>query len=192
MDAADSLLVLDLDETLVHTREEPLHRQADLRFAEYHVYKRPHLEHFLRSCSELYRLALWSAGGADYVMDMRWRILPSEISPLFVWSNERCIKRRDFDMDRLFYIKDLNKTKRFGFSLQRTLLVEDTPTNCSRQYGNAVYVKPYEGDAEDDELLKLAEYLRKLHKEPNFRAVEKRSWRSQATCVASIEQGELP
>ena len=46
-------------------------------------------------------------------------------------------------------------------------------------YGNAVYVRPYEGDdqADDDELSKLAAYLRGLSGEPDFRRIEKRGWR---------------
>jgi len=41
------LLVLDLDETLVFSTEQELHRPADLRVAGYHVYKRPYLDAFL-------------------------------------------------------------------------------------------------------------------------------------------------
>jgi hypothetical protein len=40
------LLILDLDETLIHASEEQLDREADFRVFGYHVYIRPHLEPF--------------------------------------------------------------------------------------------------------------------------------------------------
>lgn len=43
------LLILDLDETLIHATEQP-EREADFQIFHYHVYKRPYLEEFfLRS-----------------------------------------------------------------------------------------------------------------------------------------------
>jgi RNA polymerase II subunit A small phosphatase-like protein len=68
--------------------------------------------------------------------------------------------------------------KRRGYSLERTLIVDDTRHKVSRQYGNAVYIEPFEGQREDRELAYLLEYLRKIRDEENFRTLEKRKWRS--------------
>ncbi len=43
-----ALLILDLDETLIHSSSKELGRQCDFRVFDFHVYKRPHLEHFLQ------------------------------------------------------------------------------------------------------------------------------------------------
>ena len=41
------LLVLDLDETLIHATESALERKADFRTELYHVYIRPYINDFL-------------------------------------------------------------------------------------------------------------------------------------------------
>ncbi|MEM7315243.1 MAG: NIF family HAD-type phosphatase, partial [Planctomycetota bacterium] len=40
------LLILDLDETLIHGSEVRLHRVEDFVVGPFHVYKRPHLGKF--------------------------------------------------------------------------------------------------------------------------------------------------
>lgn len=77
------------------------------------------------------------------------------------------------------YIKDLKKVKRLGYSLERILFIDDTPGKMARNYGNAVYVTPFEGDEQDDELERLADYLSTIRNEPNFRWLEKRGWRNR-------------
>lgn len=171
------LLVLDLDETLVHTREEPLDRSPDFRILDFHVYKRPHVDRFLKEMSSFYQLAVWSAASRSYVELTVARLMPPAVEPVFVFSSERCTRRFDYDIGRHYQIKNLKKVKRKGFDLRRVLIVEDSPENVTRNYGNAVYVRAFEGDLNDDELLKLSEYLALLSSEPDFRAVEKRGWR---------------
>ena len=80
-----------------------------------------------------------------------------------------------------YFVKDLRKVKRLGFDLSRVLVVDDTPQKLERNYGNALYVQPYFGDAADDELPKLASYLRTLVASEDVRQVEKRGWRYSAT-----------
>jgi len=178
-----TLLVLDVDETLVHTvdttKESLPDRPADFLFGKnYHVYLRPHLQTFLGRCESRYTLAVWSAGGRAYIDFLLPRLFKNPHSLAFAWSSNRCGFRR-LETGEAFAIKDLKKVKKRGFRLERTLLVEDTPANGSRQYGNVVAVRPYMGEQDDDELLKLATYLEKLYHRPNFRTVEKRGWRSR-------------
>jgi RNA polymerase II subunit A small phosphatase-like protein len=56
--------------------------------------------------------------------------------------------------------------------------VDDTPGKCRRNYGNAIYPKEYLGNAEDDELPQLLEYLLQLKDAGNVRTIEKRNWRN--------------
>src|SRR5262245_59077006 len=60
------LVILDLDETLVHGTEHPLARPADLRVGPYFVYQRPHLTSFLSALRERCSLAIWTSAGRDY------------------------------------------------------------------------------------------------------------------------------
>ena len=61
----------------------------------------------------------------------------------------------------------------------RVLIVDDTRHKVSRNYGNAIYVSPYEGADDDNELHQLARYLNSLRYEANFHRIEKRGWRTK-------------
>ncbi|NNB90640.1 HAD family hydrolase [Corallococcus exiguus] len=97
------LLILDLDETLVHASEKPLSREADFQALGYFVHVRPHLEPFLRECAARFRLAIWSAGADKYVAELVKRIVPPELELDFVWGRSRCT----YGFDRGRYLKTL-------------------------------------------------------------------------------------
>ena len=173
------LLVLDLDECLIYGADAEMHRTADLRVGPYHVYCRPHVAEFLNGAAEWYELAVWSSASTDYVGGITSQIRPVSVSWKFVWARERCTPRMDAETRENVYLKDLRKVKRLGYSLERILFVDDTPQKLARNYGNAIYVSPFEGADDDTELPKLLRFLESIHKEPNFRKIEKRGWRSR-------------
>lgn len=176
------LLVLDLDEALVHAEEKgkpQLGRSPDFTTSDYVVYKRPHLAEFLSRMWKLYDLAVWSAAGTLYVNRVVEEIFADQRQPVFVFSGVRTTRRFDHDRMEPYYIKDLKKVRKRGFDLRRVLIADDLERNAERNYGNAVYLKEFNGELEDDELLLLAEYLEQLADKPNFRTIEKRYWRSE-------------
>ncbi|WP_223642971.1 NIF family HAD-type phosphatase [Corallococcus sp. EGB] len=185
------LLVLDLDETLVHASEKPLAREADFQVLGYFVHMRPHLEAFLRECAARFRLAIWSAGDDRYVAEIVKRIVPPELELDFVWGRSRCTYaldrsgvQRDGFLDasaHYDWVKKLHKLKRRGYRLERVLIVDDSPAKCIHNHGNAIYVREYEGQRHDTELLDLARYLAMLADVDNVRRIEKRNWRKQLT-----------
>lgn len=174
------LLILDIDETLIHGREEPLDRAADFRAELFHIYVRPHIGEFLKSISNDYDLACWSSATQDYLDIILNHIMSGLKPPLFVWDRKRCIRRFDFTLQEEYFLKDLKKVKRAGFDLNRVLILEDEPRKVNRHFGNAIYVKPYLGSVEDMELPKLAKYLLSISQTENFRTLEKRNWRASA------------
>jgi RNA polymerase II subunit A small phosphatase-like protein len=174
------LLVLDLDETLVHATEQPLGRPPDFTAGPYSVYRRPHLGEFLRNCSGLFDLAFWSSAGDAYVAAVVSAILPAGVRPVLAWGRSRCVRRLDPETREDYFVKDLGKVRRQGYNLNRILAVDDSPRKLERHYGNAVYVRPYLGEPEDAELVLLARYLASLHTAENVRGLEKRGWREQA------------
>ena len=182
------LLILDLDETLIHARMASLERPADFSLFGYHIYKRPHLSEFIQQCSELFYLAVWSSASDDYVKEVVRKIFPKPEILRFVWGRSRATLRRNidpdyrhnsYDPDHMYYLKRLKKVKRLGWDLEKMLIVDDTPEKCLENYGNAIYPKPYEGDQNDNELELLAAYLGTLANAPNVRAIEKRLWRQK-------------
>ena len=170
------LLILDLDETLIYGAEKEGPRPCDFRVGPFHVHKRPHLDEFLRGMGKLFNLAVWSSASSDYVAAIAARILPSELDWAFVWSRESCTVKRNLETFETEYIKDFKKVKRAGYDLARVLIVDDTRHKVARNYGNAIYVVPFEGDPGDEELPPLLKYLETLVGVENFRTIEKRGW----------------
>lgn len=185
------LLILDLDETLIHATAEEIDSDFDFQVFQYFVYKRPGLSEFLTSCALHFKLAVWSSASDDYVQQIVRRIFPAAISPEFVWGRSRCTRFRLPEVDeqgllsldyasRHEFAKRLKEVSRRGFNLKRTLIVDDTPEKVSQHYGNAIYIRPFTGSKDDTELGRLAGYLLKLKDAENFRTIEKRSWRQQS------------
>jgi len=182
------LLILDLDETLILATELPLERAPDFTLYGYHVYRRPWLAEFLAICARNFELAVWSSASDAYVEGIVARIFPDPSALHFVWGRSRATLRRSTvgeygdlldPWDHQHYLKPLAKVKRAGWRLERVLIVDDTPAKCIRNYGNAVYARPWEGEEDDVELRLLAEYLPGLSKVANVRTIEKRRWRER-------------
>ncbi|MDN5211909.1 HAD family hydrolase [Fulvivirgaceae bacterium BMA12] len=175
------LLILDLDETLIHATKDPLDTEPDFQYADYFVYLRPNLSPFLKTVNEKFKLAIWSSADDKYVEDIISRIKPSEIEFQFIWGRSRCTYRRDYDLDEYVYEKRLKKVKKQGFKLEQILIIDDSPNKTRDNYGNAIYVHPFEGDSKDNELLVLMEFLALIQDSANVRNVEKRGWRNKVT-----------
>ena len=175
------LLILDIDETLLHSSPEPLGREADITlFGRYWVYLRPGLAGFLETAAEHYRLAFWTTAGREYAEQVIGHLALSQ-PPEFLWTEDRCTRRLDPETQEIYWIKDLKKVERRGEDLARVLVVEDTPRAIERQYGNVIPVRAYAGEPEDQELGLLAAYLSGIAGCSNVRALEKRHWRHGVT-----------
>ena len=179
MTATRKLLVLDLDETLIHARETPLAHAEDFRALDYFVYRRPQLTPFLATVAQHFELSVWTSSGHVYAQAVVEQVLAPY--PLrFVWSNRRCTLVRDWPGDRQVELKSLAKLKRHGWSLDDIVAVDDTPAKHARNHGNLVAVSEFRGEPADQELQLLALYLPTLAQLPSVRCVEKRNWREQA------------
>ena len=172
------LLVLDLDETLIHASEQPLGQPEDFRVGPYFVYRRPHLEHFIGQVARHFELAVWTSSGEGYAAQVVERISPAGLLR-FVWASRRCTMARDFTTGGYTSIKNLAKLKRHGWRLEAVLAVDDTPSKHARNYGNLVTVREFNGEHDDAELPLLAAYLAGLAEVDNVRAIEKRGWRDR-------------
>jgi RNA polymerase II subunit A small phosphatase-like protein len=173
------LIILDLDETLIHATETPLEHPADFQIEPYHVYKRPFLESFLFWCFEWFEVAIWTSSSPSYAKTIVSTIFDDLTQLAFVWDSRRCTIAYDHDYFEYFSRKNLKKVKRLGYLPEAIIVVDDTPQKWQQSYGNLVCVKPFEGDPQDDELLHLADYLQQLKDKPNIRSVEKRFWRKR-------------
>lgn len=175
----NKLLLLDLDETLIHATSTPLSVAPDFQFDFYHVYKRPGLEEFLLKISQHFTLGIWSAASDNYVEEIVKTITPAKQEWFLVWGRSKCTMKRDYLLDTYYFEKKLEKVKNKGWRLEQVIIVDDSPEKARSNYGNAVYIKPFMGERSDEELKYLYEYLLKLKEVENVRTVEKRGWRQR-------------
>lgn len=118
------LMVLDLDETLIHTSYAPIlgGKLKDQR-GFFYLYERPHLKEFLDRCIVEYDLAIWSASKADYI---RWIVRATVLSEYqFVFVNTRQNCKRIYGKDgRVEYQKDLTP---YLFNYETVIMLDDVP-----------------------------------------------------------------
>ncbi|MHC1777596.1 MAG: NIF family HAD-type phosphatase [Lentimicrobium sp.] len=183
----EPLLILDLDETLIFSTPGMDGGAFDFRIPGYHVLKRPGLDAFLQLAAKHFRLAVWSSATEDYVAEIVRALFPPEIPPAFVWGRKRTSLRNILDKETgenegfpyPVFVKRLKKVKKLGYSLERTLIVDDKPAGLRENFGNIVIVHEFRGDREDRELFRLGKYLVKIKDVPNFRKLEKRNWQME-------------
>ena len=133
----DKLLVLDLDETLIHANApEVLCAPAETMVGPYGLLRRPHLHEFLAQAFDWFEVGIWTAssrGYAEQVVD--WLGVRPRLR--FLWARERCTPWLDAEtMDRV-RLKPLQKIVRsLKVDRRKVLFVDDTPEKIRRSYGN--------------------------------------------------------
>ena len=172
------LLILDLDETLVFATEQKLARGEGLRVGPYFVYKRPGLDSFIEFAFNHFKVAIWTSSSRNYANGTISAIFQHPEQLEFVWARERCTRKSDPETRTSYWIKDLKKVRRLGWSLEGVTVVDDSPEKLARSYGNHIRVAPFVGDPADHELQELQGYLAWLKEVPNVRLVDKRNWRT--------------
>lgn len=172
------LLILDLDETLIHASDHELEIKADFQIDKYYIYKRPRLEWFLYEISLHYKLGLWSSASDLYVSEVATAIKPASVNFEIIWGRSKCSFKKDRTYEKYYFEKKLDKLEKHGFFLDQILIVDDRPEGLRKNYGNAIYIKEFTGNKDDIELIYLYEYLYTLRDVENVRAIEKRKWRA--------------
>lgn len=129
-------LVLDLDETLVHMKNDKIHI-------------RPGARDFINTANLHFELVLFTAATpeyADYIMQF---IDPNHFIKLRLY---RLHTTRDLTVS----IKDL---KRLGRDLCKVIIVDNLQESFQLQQNNGICIKTWTGDSQDSELKKLIEFL---------------------------------
>jgi RNA polymerase II subunit A small phosphatase-like protein len=177
------LLILDLDETLIHSEYNSEPDWYDFSFSKdsygqtefFYTQKRPFLKEFLNVVKVNFNLAIWTAASHEYAQEIIKEIGLKEEDLVFFYHKEMCTLRYDYDQQNYYGVKKLEKIKSFC-PLERVLIVDDIVETAQFNYGNLINIKPFNGNRNDIELLKLVSYLEKIKDEPNFRRIEKRGW----------------
>jgi len=158
---------------------------------KYKVFKRPFLDTFLAYVKTNFNVAVWSSASDDYVNEIVKHIFQKDYPLLFIWGRSKCTLQYNYQniddlgysdyFNHYNYAKILKKVKKSGLStLEKTLIIDDTPRKAKYNYGNAIYPKEFNGDPNDIELDLLIKYLESIKNVENVRNIEKRAWRDQA------------
>ena len=187
------LLILDMDETLLHTecfKESDYLEEGsyDFKFPlggggwsnDEHWYfttKRPFLDEFMKYAFDNFKVAIWTAGGSDYASEAISRAGIDKNKLEFFWTRERCTMKYDFETGYDYGLKPLDKVRKsFNWDLNDILIVDDVKKTAINNYGNLIHIKDFTNSKSDTELFKLIEYLEKIKDSDNFRNIEKRGW----------------
>ncbi|KAJ7936456.1 HAD-like domain-containing protein [Mycena leptocephala] len=148
-------LVLDLDETLVHSTENPLHHPdyiVEIKGRVFHVLKRPGVDEFLKRMSEIYELVVFTASSKEYAEPLLDKLDKDKLVSHRLF-RESCVK------NARKYVKDLS---RLGRSLADTIILDNSPVSYILHPHNAVPVSSWFNDRSDMELTDLIPFLTDL------------------------------
>ena len=176
------LLILDIDQTLLHACVEPLARDHDFRTTHTYVYKRPGVDDFLEFCAEHFRVGIWTTAGPSFAGQIR-DILFGPAYPLkFLRTVEHCTRFSQGLDKPVVHVKDLSQ---LSTPLDNIVMIDDSPEKLQVTPGNLVAVRPYYGEHEDDELQRLTNYLNSIKGQPAIGHLNKQDWREH------VSAGEL-
>lgn len=152
-------LVLDLDETLVHSSFKILH-QADFTIpveieGNYHnvyVIKRPGVDEFMKRVGELYEVVVFTASVSKYGDPLLDQLDIHNVVHHRLF-RESCYNHQGN------YVKDLSQV---GRDLKDTIIIDNSPTSYIFHPQHAVPISSWFSDAHDNELLDLIPVLEDL------------------------------
>ncbi|KAM9535584.1 carboxy-terminal domain RNA polymerase II polypeptide A small phosphatase 2-like isoform 2-T2 [Salvelinus alpinus] len=152
-------VVIDLDETLVHSSFKPISNAdfivpVEIEGTTHQVFvlKRPHVDEFLQRMGELFECVLFTASLAKYADPVTDLLDQCGVFRTRLF-RESCVFHQGC------YVKDLS---RLGRQLNKTLILDNSPASYIFHPENAVPVVSWFDDLEDTELLSLLPVFEEL------------------------------
>ncbi|OCH88255.1 NIF-domain-containing protein [Obba rivulosa] len=166
--AGRKCLVLDLDETLVHSSFRSI-QQADYVVPveiEYHwhnvyVIKRPGVDNFLKKMGEIYEIVVFTASLSKYADPVLDKLDIHRVVSHRLF-RESCYNHRGN------YVKDLSQ---LGRPISDTIIIDNSPASYIFHPNNAVPVSSWFNDPHDTELTDLCPFLADLGQVDDVRGV---------------------
>ena len=162
-------LILDLDETVVHSAFKSFYSKEDIVFNmqfdgkqhTIHVLKRPYVDEFLDKMSKLYEIVIFTASISDYANPLLNKLDPRRriCHRLF---REHCTSSGNL------FIKDLRKV---GRDLKDTIIIDNNPISYLYNKDNGIPIITWHSSQSDNELIKMIPLLEFLSKVDDVRIV---------------------
>ncbi|KAI8607775.1 NLI interacting factor-like phosphatase-domain-containing protein [Chytriomyces sp. MP71] len=163
-------LVLDLDETLVHStsmgsrhHDHIIEVLVDKHVCLYYVYKRPGVDAFLKKVSEWYKVVIFTASMPEYA------------DPVIDWldKDRTLISRRYFRQSCIpsengHFTKDLSIVEP---DLASVVLLDNSPVSFAVNPENAIPIETWTHDGNDEALFELLPFLDALRFADDVRSI---------------------
>ena len=171
-------LVLDLDETLVHSNLEQTLAEADFSFPvnfnnQQHIVnvrKRPYLMEFMEFAARHFEVVVFTASQKVYAERLLNKIDPDSVLIEHRLYRDACV------LVEGNYMKDLSV---LGRDLSKTIIVDNSPQAFGFQVDNGVPIESWFDDEQDRQLLKLMPLLVRLATANDVRPVLRNKFQLQ-------------
>ena len=161
-------LVLDLDETLVHSSFKPVENaditlpiEIDGQVCTIYVLVRPFVAEFLKRMAKIYELVVFTASLSKYAEPLMLKLDPNNFCAYKLF-REHCTFYNNA------FVKDLT---RLGRSMKDVIILDNSPVAYLFQPENAIPAVSWYDDRSDDELLRIANLLERMVHEDDVRKV---------------------
>ena len=162
-------LILDLDETLVHSLFKPEQVNNNIinpdiylkiffnnKYQEIFVYKRPFLDIFLKEMNKLYNIYVFTASIELYAKPLLDKL-----------DKNNLIKKKFYRESCIFsegkFIKNLNSLN-LNLKLNDVIIIDNNPFSFKFNKNNGIPIKSWHFDKSDAELIKIIPLLKYLSK----------------------------
>ncbi|KAI0786734.1 HAD-like domain-containing protein [Abortiporus biennis] len=166
--AGRKCLVLDLDETLVHSSLKPVPSpdfivpvEIEFNWHNFYVLKRPGVDTFLKKMGELYEIVVFTASLSKYADPVLDRLDPDRTVAHRLF-RESCYNHRGN------YVKDLSQ---LGRPIGDTIILDNSPASYIFHPHNAVPVSSWFSDIHDTELGDMCAFLADLSVSGDVRGI---------------------
>ena len=165
-------LILDLDETLVHSLFEPEKANNNIikpdiylkilfnnRYQEIFVYKRPFLDIFLKEMHKIYNIYVFTASIEIYAKPLLEKLDKNKLI-IKKFYRESCL------LSEGKFIKNLNS---LNLQLKDIIIIDNNPISFKFNKNNGIPIKSWHFDRSDTELIKIIPLLKYLSKTDDVR-----------------------
>ncbi|RLN58909.1 hypothetical protein BBJ29_000196 [Phytophthora kernoviae] len=158
--ASKKCLVLDLDETLVHSSFVPttnpdyiISVDIDRTVHQVYVCRRPGAEEFLIEMAKYYEIVVYTASLSKYADPLLDKLDPEGVIRHRLY-REHCVQYEGN------YVKDLSLLNR---DITQTIIIDSAPTSYIFHPRNAIGCSSFIDDSNDRELKSIARFLENIH-----------------------------